>query len=350
MTHLIAIYFSYVYNENNNHLNMQKVMMMADKGLFLKIDPNFPLPINVQIKEQIKWLIGIGIVKPGEYLPPTNQLAEHLQLNRNTINWVYTQLRDEGIVLMQKGRGTQVAEDAKVEELKAKRMPMLTFIEKTIQEASEQGFDLEEVILSSFAFIQLSNNHLEKNNVQILFIECREHDYAFYRQEIEQLTGANVRTVFVEDLHAAHDVKEAIEQTDFIVTTLNHDEEVRELLAHCDKKILTIGATAEMPLMIDIAKMEPGSKVGFVCLGNKGGQWMSQRVQDAGISQIVSMPRGTSNHEKLLETLKEADRIYASPVVYDKVKELAPDKTMLYPLKLEKSSEALLKDLTNPKR
>ncbi|WP_054860584.1 GntR family transcriptional regulator [Gracilibacillus sp. JCM 18860] len=63
---------------------------MEHSGLLFKIDAHSPLPINVQIREQIKWLIGKGLLNSGDILPSTNQLADQLSINRNTIQGGYT--------------------------------------------------------------------------------------------------------------------------------------------------------------------------------------------------------------------------------------------------------------------
>lgn len=36
----------------------------------VRISPDFPLPIHVQVKEQLKMLIATGNLLPGDMLPP----------------------------------------------------------------------------------------------------------------------------------------------------------------------------------------------------------------------------------------------------------------------------------------
>src|SRR3954466_4241628 len=117
---------------------------MELSSTLFKIDPDSPLSINVQIKEQIKWLIGKDLLKPGDTLPSTNQLADQLSINRNTIQWVYSQLKEEGLLVIQQGRGTQVASNTKIEEFK-KQHRYFSFIEQTIQDAYEAGYNPENV-------------------------------------------------------------------------------------------------------------------------------------------------------------------------------------------------------------
>jgi len=318
---------------------------MKEPELSLKIHPNFPIPINVQVKEQIKWLIGTGIIKPGEFLPPTNQLAEQLQLNRNTVNWVYNQLRDEGLVSLQKGKGTQVKEGVKVDELIANREELRNFIQKLTQEAAEQDLSLEEVIVPTFAYHQLFHLPSDRPKLRIQLIECKEHDYTFYKTEIEHLAHAEVEIILLEEVKGAAETEENIEDIDWIITTWSHQEEVKKLFAEASKKILTITVAPQLPMLIDIARLKSGSKVAFIGSGIQGGHWMAERVKDAGINQIESIPQGIDSLDQLFIVIEQADHLYVFPSIYERIKKLAPEKTNMFSLQLEKSSETLLKEL-----
>jgi DNA-binding transcriptional regulator YhcF (GntR family) len=315
------------------------------KDIVLQVDPNFTYSINTQIKEQLKWLIGLGYIQPGQLLPPAGQLADKLNVNRNTVNLVYTQLRDEGIVSIMKGRGTQVMEGPVSDELRAIRRPMYELLTRMMEEAIDNGVNLKELGTASFAFLQLFNYEAVLK-MKILFIECREHDYYFYKTQVEQETNAEVSTLFLEEIASnPKKLDEAADKADIVVTTLNHIDEVKELLSGKHVQILTIGATANISILMDIAKMDVGSKVVFVCLGNQGGKWMAERVKEAGIGHIESIAMGMDNNEALRKAIKQSKCVYASSAVYDEIMTLAPEKAALFPLVLEKSSEKLLKDL-----
>ncbi|MCP1136216.1 GntR family transcriptional regulator [Paenibacillus polysaccharolyticus] len=317
-----------------------------ENHLVLKVNPKLTFSVNTQIREQLKWLIGVGQIKPGDMLPPANQLADLLGLNRNTVNLVYNQLQDEGIVELQKGRGTTVLHGLKTDELQRLRQPMHDLVNTTIQEAERVGIPLDEFFTAGLAYILLHNSKAS-HPLRLLFIECKEHDHIFYRKEIERVTGADAMTVFLEDVSENPGVlTAALEHVNTVVTTLNHADEVKVLLAGFDVKILVIGATTEMSFLLEVAKLEPGSKVGFACLGNAGAQWMSKRVDDAGIRQIEAINVDLNHPEQLEDKLKHSDKVYASAAVFDELKSLAPNKVELYPMVLEKSSETLLKEAT----
>lgn len=318
-----------------------------DQEIFIQADPTYTFSLNTQIKEQLKWLIGLGTIQPGEFLPPASELADMLKVNRNTVNLVYTHLRDEGIVSMQKGRGTQVLNSPAVDRLRESRMRMHALINPLYLDAREQGLNLHELAAASYAYVQLAHRPVPAK-LRLLFVECREHDHAFYRREIERFTNGHVTTLFIED--AAENpnwFEEQIAHHDIVVTTLNHAEEWKPLFNKHNMPLLTIGAVVDFTLLLEIAKLVPGSKVAFICLGQQGGQWMAQRVKEAGITQIESIEAGLQDTASLDRALQEAEYIYASSAVYDRVKELAPDKVALYPLVLEKSSQSLLRETGN---
>jgi len=314
----------------------------------LQADPEFSYSINVQIKEQLKWLIGIGAIRPGELLPPAGQLADALQVNRNTVNLVYAQLREEGLVSGKKGRGTQVLAGPAVETLIRKRQAMRELLSRTMQEAEESGISPDELALAGLAFARLFGKPAAADGKRkLLFVECRGHDHPFYREQVEKEAQAEVSVLFLEEIAGrANVLAEAAGRADAVVTTLNHADEVRGLLEGVNVPLLTIGAAASPPVLLEIARMEAGSRIAFVCLGRQGGQWMADRVAEAGLTHIASDVAGTDNREALRKIVRQADRVYASSAAYDELRSLAPDKAALYPLVLERSSEKLLRDLS----
>jgi len=58
----------------------------------IKIEPHAPLPVHIQLKEQIRFLILNGDLAPVARLPTTRQLAGFLRINRNTVLRAYQEL------------------------------------------------------------------------------------------------------------------------------------------------------------------------------------------------------------------------------------------------------------------
>ncbi|MDK8182214.1 winged helix-turn-helix domain-containing protein [Paenibacillus sp. UMB4589-SE434] len=321
---------------------------MDEHQLFIQVDPTLTYSINTQVKEQLKWLIGIGQIQSGELLPPAVQLAEQLGLNRNTINAVYIQLKDEGIVSIQKGKGTEVQHNEQVRKLKQNRVVMYELLNSMSNEACERQLDIRELAVAGLAYTQLFQLPV-RQVPEVLFIECKEHDYDFYEQEIVRITGARTSTLYLEDIkYSPSLLEESLSRAQYVVTTLNHEQEVQALIG--DKhELIVLGAAVEFNALLDLSKLQAGTKVGFVCLGLKGGQWMAAKAEEAGIDHIVTIPLGIDHPDSLRQFIAQSSsencRLYASQAVYSKVQAAAPDLTVNYPMRLEASSESLLQSI-----
>ncbi len=178
---------------------------------------------------------------------------------------VYTQLRDEGLVTMQKGRGTQVTDGLETQQLRKERMPMQGIVENAVREAKAEGFGLQPFFLASLAYILLHNPR-PAGKLRILFVECEGHDYPFYRQAIEKSAGAEVETLFLDECsRPGHEIAEIVQRNHIIVTTLNHADEVKTAFAPYDRKVVVIGATVDSAALLEISRLEHGTNVAFVC-------------------------------------------------------------------------------------
>lgn len=71
-----------------------------------------PEPVYEQITRQVQEGVAEGLLKPGDPLPTVRQLANDLQVNRNTVARAYKVLEDRGVILTAGRRGTFVRDDA----------------------------------------------------------------------------------------------------------------------------------------------------------------------------------------------------------------------------------------------
>ncbi len=67
-----------------------------------------PLPIYLQISNEIRSAILSGRLRAGHRLPPERRLAKKLGVNRSTVFQAYRQLKEDGLVGAHVGRGTTV--------------------------------------------------------------------------------------------------------------------------------------------------------------------------------------------------------------------------------------------------
>ena len=74
-----------------------------------KVDRASPLPVYVQLAEQIRLLVRRGALGPGDPMPTVRELAVALGVNANTVTRVYRDLQQEGLLRLERGLGTSVA-------------------------------------------------------------------------------------------------------------------------------------------------------------------------------------------------------------------------------------------------
>lgn len=79
----------------------------------IKLDMTSPVPLYIQIKNQIIVAIASGDYEPGARLPSVRAFAEELEVNMHTVNKAYLLLRDEGYITLDRRRGGVVSLPAK---------------------------------------------------------------------------------------------------------------------------------------------------------------------------------------------------------------------------------------------
>ena len=72
------------------------------------VDPRGGIPIYLQIVEQVKRSLALGLLAPGEQLPTVKQLALDLTVNPNTVARAYRDLERESVIETASGRGSFV--------------------------------------------------------------------------------------------------------------------------------------------------------------------------------------------------------------------------------------------------
>jgi GntR family transcriptional regulator len=90
-------------------------------ALIVSVDASSGVPVYLQIIEQVKRAMAIGVLSSGEQLPTAKQLARELSINPNTVLRAYRQLEQEHVISMSQGRGTFAGEGDPVASADATR-------------------------------------------------------------------------------------------------------------------------------------------------------------------------------------------------------------------------------------
>lgn len=75
-----------------------------------EVDETTDVPLWVQLRQRLIYLITTGYFKPGDKLPTVRGLAQDISINYNTVNKAYLSLVSDGYLESTRGRGVFVRE------------------------------------------------------------------------------------------------------------------------------------------------------------------------------------------------------------------------------------------------
>lgn len=108
------------------------------------IDAESGIPLWLQLRNRLVFLIASGRYAPGDKLPTVRELAVELGVNYNTVSKVYQDIERDGYIVSKRGKGTFVSEragehaDADLDEVDA-------LVDDFIRQCIELGVPVEEI-------------------------------------------------------------------------------------------------------------------------------------------------------------------------------------------------------------
>ena len=109
-----------------------------------EVDPTSDLPLWVQLRNRIAYLINDGTLAPGDKLPTVRGLASEISINYNTVNKAYLSLVSDGYLESTRGRGVFVRDfDAEADEEYATEVDGI--LEDCVSACRELGLSLDDV-------------------------------------------------------------------------------------------------------------------------------------------------------------------------------------------------------------
>lgn len=116
----------------------------ADVMDSFRVDERSGVPIWIQIRKRLVFLISSGKYERGERLPSVRELSVRLGVNYNTINKVYQDLERDGYIFTKRGRGTYVS-DLKNVDLSSIDDEVEALAVDFVQQALAKGMSSEDI-------------------------------------------------------------------------------------------------------------------------------------------------------------------------------------------------------------
>lgn len=226
----------------------------------ITLDPGAPVPLYVQVQNEIRYRIVTGDLLPGSRLPSSRSLATQLAVAPQTILQAYQGLEREGLVESHRGRGTIVAaldDDAVKPALP--RETLATFV----KEAHLRGFSLEEIQRE----VRQMYDRMAVTDLQVCVFDRYIEMANLYRQQlVETMAGLPVRfasSSVAAESSGASDV-DSLTDYNWIVTSLYSLPELRRVLPPEDPRIVSFSITYSLEVLARIASLPADVSVGIV--------------------------------------------------------------------------------------
>ena len=110
-----------------------------------QVDERSGVPIWMQIRKRLVYLITSGKYACDERLPSVRELSVRLGVNYNTINKVYQYLERDGFIFTKRGRGSFVADVSRV-DYSADDGEMEALAMDFVQNALSRGMEPDDII------------------------------------------------------------------------------------------------------------------------------------------------------------------------------------------------------------
>jgi GntR family transcriptional regulator len=109
-----------------------------------RLDPRSGIPTYLQLVQQVRQAVRLGLLQPGDQLPTVKDVVSALAINPNTVLKAYRDLDREGLVEARRGQGTFVSHDI-APAAPADHAALRSALVAWMRRARTAGFDREGV-------------------------------------------------------------------------------------------------------------------------------------------------------------------------------------------------------------
>ena len=120
-------------------------MATTDK-LTIRVNMESEVPIYVQVKNQIRYMIDRGKLPSGMQLPTVRDMALQLGINANTVSRIYSDLEREGYLSRKRGVGTFAVDPNEGSSAAAlDDMPGMAQLRETVRQLRSLGYSARQI-------------------------------------------------------------------------------------------------------------------------------------------------------------------------------------------------------------
>lgn len=281
----------------------------------IKLEADSSQGIKQQIKGGIKALIRSGKLTPGQKVLSSRELAESLEVNRNTTWAAYRELAAEGWLVSHGAKGTTVA----VNTGRADMSDLRETFAQALNKASELGLSWRE---TSRMFQDFAQNQAAAPGCRLLLVECNPEGLAHIGAALARRLGAEPAKALIQDLE-----KNGLPEGagfELVVSGFNHLAQMRELFPELSTPMMGVMLKPDLAVMSELITRPKAAKVGMVCVNHLSTFSLFRQAIEGGGDGPGRVWAGLEEKDRLKEMFANCPVVYASSYAYDRVAAMAP--------------------------
>lgn len=267
-------------------------------------------PLYIQIKNHIKKHIKDGTWPIGHRLPSERELANEMGVSRKTVSLAYKELEEEGILSSHRGRGTFIVELPKSDKTSYKNITDI--IDKCIDSCLKMGIDAETFLSICRQRIKEYKERLHK--MRVMLVECNKEQLDYFCKELELGAGVTITPVLLQDFKKNFaNIQQKIKDYDYLITTLFHIDEVKEIVNDKNINILPIALNPQLESIIKIARIPKQSSIGILTISENFANKVERAIFEAGLAFKSIVKSTTTNPSEVKQFIEKVDTVIVSP-------------------------------------
>ncbi|WP_170230094.1 GntR family transcriptional regulator [Acetobacter nitrogenifigens] len=286
-------------------MNQDKVERLS--VTIFRIDRTLDLPIGTQLKGQIEYGIGLGVIRPGQRLPPVREVAEWLGISPVTVGQVYAELKRGGVLRGRTGAGTFVADLMAGWPARGVRSSEIQVaIDGLVTRARALGLSTSEVL--GLVSARMEGGGLAGPPPTVMVVGNFMQTTLAYCRQMDRLSEGKVRflATTITHLQTTPSERHRVDLCHMAITFAHRRAEVARMLPGLGVAVITF--IPSMETRMKLAQIDPGSLVVLVVINPEFAGSMKAGVEQFAphITKPAVVLIGTPECE---ERMKNADVI-----------------------------------------
>ncbi len=292
--------------------------------LKFNLDKQVNLTYYDQIKGQLLSAIYCGKIREGDRLPSIQELTDSLAINYKTVRKIYLRLAQEDYIEIVKSSGTFLKKRSGEQTYEhMQRQAIFRLLEEIIDKAKNLG-------LSSKKFIELLENYAtggSSRKISLAVIDHQEEAFIFSR-ELEIRLGVKAVPVSLDQLEG-DESSSLFQESDYLLTTSWHMEEVRVLAGQHLKKLVELKPSHEIYTEIMTATQDQNVAIVIQDEQTLHASWeiFMNLYHPSTKKKFWIAP--IAREDLVEKIIQEADLIFVSPMCWDEMRKRAPASKQL---------------------